>query len=249
MYSPFSSLSAFVYFALVLYCLFDYNKRRPEFFWLWLILVFHPFGALGYFVIHVLPEFISGSGRSIFAQLNPKDRQEYRRLLSRFGEDSPLGHVEQLMLLSTKYGQPADTLRYAEIVLAREPQSLAARYAAGLASWRKRDLPSAETYLRQVVQADPKHDYGLAYLALAEVLAESGKKSEALAAFEQVVRQSSFLEGRYYYASLLHEAGRSAEARQVLEDLLRSAADTPQFRRREDRGWVRKARGLLRKVA
>jgi len=227
-------------------CLYDYWRREPGGPWLWVMLFFGPLGCGVYLAMVVAPGYLSSGATSLQNTLNPKDRQEWRLLRARVRDDSPQREVERLMMLSAKYGKPDDTVAYAERVLARDPGNLTAVYSLGLAHWRQQQLSEAERYLRQVVEREPRYDYGMAYLALAEILRDQGNTVESLAAYETSLKQSSYPMAQYHYAALLKDSGRSEDARRVLTELVHSEHHLPKFRRKKELPWIRKGQKLLR---
>lgn len=242
------SLSGILGLLLIGYCLYDYSQRRPEFFWLFIILFFPGLGPIAYLVINVLPDLTSGGGAatSILRSINPQQRLEYRRLKKRVDDESPIADVEQLMVLSAKFGNPEETIRYADRVLQNDPESLSAKYSAGLAHMELAQYDEAERYLKDVLGEDQKYDYGLAYLALAEMYKEQGRREEALEAFKVVTKQSSYLEAQYLYGEMLWEDGQNKEALQWMKRVERAGRDLPKFKRKQDMPWVKKAKAFLK---
>ena len=110
------------------------------------------------------------------------------------------------------------------------------------------DFPAAAADLDQVVTRDPKYDYQRAAGLRAHVIAKLGQREEADRLFADVLQTSTLSETQYNYASLLAAEGRRDEAREWAERILRKKATMPDYIRRRERPWFRKAKALLKKL-
>jgi hypothetical protein len=110
------------------------------------------------------------------------------------------------------------------------------------------DYAAAATDLDCVVQHDPKYDYQRAAGLLAFTLGKIGQPDRALASFADVLELSTLSETQYNYAALLAEQGRTADAREWAERVLRKKATMPSYLRRRERPWFRKAAALLKRL-
>ena len=72
------------------------------------------------------------------------------------------------------------------------------------------------------------------------------EKAEAL--FAHVTKTSTLSETEYNYACFLVDEGRASEAREWAERILRKKATMPDYIRRRERPWFRKARALLKRL-
>jgi hypothetical protein len=99
-----------------------------------------------------------------------------------------------------------------------------------------------------VVARDPRYDYQRAAGLLAHAYATLGQNDKAEALFAAVTETSTLSETQYHYASYLASQGRHAEARDWAERILRKKATMPDYIRRQERPWFRKARALLNRL-
>ena len=76
-------------------------------------------------------------------------------------------------------------------------------------------------------------------------LGKTGEREQASALFADVTETSTLSETQYNYAAFLAETGRAAEAREWAERILRKKATMPDYIRRRERTWFRKAKILL----
>ncbi|HYN10223.1 MAG TPA: sulfatase-like hydrolase/transferase [Vicinamibacterales bacterium] len=165
-------------------------------------------------------------------------------------ETLPTDDVEALNGLGVAYGgagRHADAIRIFKRVLALDPtnglayQNLASivlkeARAARNPSDRARGLKEAEVLARQALDADP--DLAKAYTTLGVILAETGRKSDAIESWKRAVAlDGSEFDALYNLTILLVEAGRLNEAREYAQRFVATAppalyrADIDQMRR------------------
>ena len=80
---------------------------------------------------------------------------------------------------------------------------------------------------------------------LAQAYARNNQPAEADAAFKRATDASTLSETYCNYASFLGGAGRSEEARAWAERILAKKATMPNYLRRRERPWFRKAKAVL----
>jgi hypothetical protein len=216
-------------------------RRRPDTYWLWIILVFGGVGALAYIFIEVIPDF--GLLRSSF-QVFPR-RKRIKALESMIVDNPSIGNHEELGDLYLDDGQFVKARECFDKVLARE-ESIDPLYRRGLTALALNDYPAAVADLEKVTARDPKYDYQRAAGLLAHALAKMGQRERAGALFAEVTETSTLSETQYNYASFLAETDRAGEAREWAERILRKKATMPDYIRRRERVWFRKTRALLK---
>jgi hypothetical protein len=216
-------------------------RRRPDTYWLWIILVFGGLGALAYIFIEVIPDF--GLLRSSF-QVFPR-RKRIKALESMIVDNPSIGNYEELGDLYLDDGQFVKARECFDKVLARE-ESIDPLYRRGLSALALSDYPAAVADLEKVTALDPKYDYQRAAGLLAHALAKVGQRDRAGALFAEVTETSTLSETQYNYASFLAETNRAGEAREWAERILRKKATMPDYIRRRERPWFRRTRSLLK---
>lgn len=110
------------------------------------------------------------------------------------------------------------------------------------------DFTSAAADLDQVITRDAKYDYQRAAGLRAHALAQIGEREKADALFADVTQMSTLSETQYNYACFLAAEDRAAEAREWAERILRKKATMPDYIRRRERSWFRKAGALLKRL-
>jgi hypothetical protein len=215
-------------------------RRRPDTYWFWIILMFGGFGALAYILIEVIPDF--GLLRDSF-QVFPR-RKRIKQLEGMVVDNPSIGNFEELGDLYLDDGQFAKARECFDKVLARE-ESIDPLYRRGLCAIAQNEFKAAVADLEKVTARDPKYDYQRAAGLLAYALGKIGEREKASALFAEVTETSTLSETQYNYAAFLAETGRAAEAREWAERILRKKATMPDYIRRRERTWFRKAKSLL----
>ena len=220
-------------------------RRRPDGFWLWIILIGGALGAFVYFVAEVVPDF--GLLRVSFQRAGR--RRRIAELDAIVKENSAIGNVEELADLCFDDRQFARARELYDKVLA-SPQvtSVDPFYKRGLAALELGDAAAAVKDLEVVVSKEPKYDFHRAVGLLAHAYAVSGRPDLALRHFEAATASSTLSETYYNYASFLASQGRSDEARTWAQRIIAHRDAMPLYVRRRERPWFRKAKGLLKRL-
>jgi len=218
-------------------------RRRPETYWLWIILMFGGVGALIYIVVEVIPDV--GLLRGSF-QVFPR-RKRIKQLEGLVLDNPSIGNYEELGDLYLDDGQFARARECFDRVLAKSP-SIDPLYRRALCAIALNDFAAAAPDLERVVSEDPKYDYQRAAGLRAHVLAKLGQRDKADALFADVLQTSTLSETQYNYACFLLAEGRRDDARDWAERILRKKATMPDYIRRRERPWFRKAKGLLKRA-
>ena len=229
--------------ALRIVAIVHFIRRRPNFFWLWVIL-FSWIGALVYIVVEVIPD--AGLLRSSF-QVFPLRRriQELQRIVL----DNPAaGNYEELGLLYIDDGNFAQARAAYDKAIAARADSVDAFYRRGVAEVELGDFAAAVPDLERAVRADADYDFHRAKGLLGWAYAQTGQNEKADAMFREATRISTISETYYYYALFLQSQGRTAEAREWARKILDKRPTMPGYLRRRERPWFRKADALLAKL-
>jgi hypothetical protein len=219
-------------------------RRRPETYWLFIILMFGPLGALAYIFVEVLPD--AGLLRGSF-QVFPRRRRI--RELERIVIDNPsAGNLEELADLYLEDDRPAKARELYDRAITPRTTSIDPFYRRGLAALALEDLPAAVADFSRVVSEDPKYDFHRAAGLLAHVCARLGHAAEAEAWFKQATALSTASELAVHYAEFLAEVQRPAEARHWAQHVLDKKATMPRYLARRERPWFRRAKAVLKRL-
>ena len=218
-------------------------RRRPDFYWLFVIL-FHWVGALIYIAVEVVPD--AGLLRSSF-QVFPR-RQRMHQLEREILDNPSPGNYEELGLL---YLDDGDFTRaraaYAKAITPRTDH-VDPFYRRGISEIELGDFAAAITDLERVVRAEPEYDFQRAKALLGWAYAKMGQNAKADAMFRDATRISTSSETYYHYALFLESQGQVAAAREWAQKILEKRATMPGYLRRQERPWFRKANELLRRL-
>lgn len=219
-------------------------RRRPETYWLWIILIGGGLGALLYIAVEVVPDV--GLLRGML-QVFPR-RKRIRQLQIAILDNPSIANYEELGDLYLEDGEFARARECFDRVIAARADSVDPFYRRGLAVLAMGDLQRAREDLEYVVSRDPKYDYHRAAGLLADVLGRTGEPEKAAALFAQVTELSTLSETQCNYAAFLASVGRTAEAREWAERVLAKKPTMPNYLRRRERPWFRRARLLLKRT-
>lgn len=218
-------------------------RRRPDTFWLWIILMGGGLGSLVYIFVQVVPDVRLLHGAY---QVFPR-RKRIKALEAMIFDNPSVGNYEELgdlLLDDKKYARARECF---DKVIARS-DAIDPRYHRALCALALDDFAAAEEDLASVTARDPKYDYQRAAGLRAHALGKLGRNAEAAALFADVTTTSTLSETEYNYATFLAAEGRQAEAREWAERVLRKKATMPDYIRRRERPWFRRAAALLKKL-
>lgn len=231
-------------FILQVVAIVHFIRRRPDTYWLFIILFLGWIGALVYIVAEVIPD----------AQLLQGSFQAFPRR-RRIGElerailDNPsAGNYEELGQLYLDNGDFARARACYDRSIAQRTDSVDPFYRRGVAEVELGDFAGAVPDLERAVQADPSYDFNRGIALLAHAYAQTGQAEKAEKLFEQATRISTSSETYYNYALFLQAQGRVEEARQWAQKILGQRVTMPGYQRRRERPWFRKAYALLARL-
>jgi hypothetical protein len=219
-------------------------RRRPDTYWLWIILIGGGLGALVYIAVEVLPD--AGLLRQSF-KVFPR-RRRIGELHAIILDNPSAGNLEELADLYLEEGKYAHAREYYDKAISSRTDSPDPFYRRGMAEIELGDFPAAVSDLERVVTKDPEYDFHRAAGLLAHAYAKTGQAEKADALFRQAVKISTLSETYLNYANFLASQGRTAEAREWTERILAKKPTLPGYLKRRERPWFRKAKGLLKQL-
>jgi hypothetical protein len=221
-----------------------YIRRRPELYWLYIIIFLGPLGAVLYFIFVALPDVKSTS--QIFRGI-PRGK--------RIGElefavlDNPSAeNYEELGALYMDQGNLELARASFDKAVAAPFSTLDSIYRRALCALGLRDTPAAVPDLERVVAKEPDYDFHRAEGLLAHAYAQTGQKDKAEALFLKAISASTLSETYLNFAELLASEGRNAEARQWAQKVLAKERAMPDYLRRRERKWFQSANELLKRL-
>ena len=218
-------------------------RRRPDTYWLWIILMGGGLGALVYMAVEVLPDArLLGGAYQVFPR-----RKRIKRLEGLIIDNPSIGNFEELgdlYLDDKKYAKARECF---DRVVGKTDE-LDPLYHRALSEIGLDDFAAAARDLEQVLARDPKYAYQRAAGLYAHALARLGQRDQADTLFRSVLETSTLSETEYNYASFLAATGRSAEAREMADRVLRKKKTMPDYLKRRERPWFWKAAALKKRI-
>jgi hypothetical protein len=238
---------SFLQYGLILQAisLIHFVRRRPNGYWLLIILMGGGLGAFVYILAEVIPD--AGLLRASF-DVFPR-RKRIKELQLAILDNPSIGNFEELGDLYLEDHQFARARECYDRVINPRTDSPDPFYRRAQALIALGDHAAAAEDLRRVVAMDPKYDYQRAAGLLAHVLGILGQHQDAAALFEDVTQLSTLSETQYNYASFLAARGRTEDAREWAQRILAKKPTMPAYLRRRERPWFRKATALLKRLS
>jgi hypothetical protein len=219
-------------------------RRRPDTYWIFIILFLGPLGALIYIFAEVVPDF--GLLQQSFKTF-PR-RKRIAQLKVEIRDNPSSGNFEELGDLYMDEGDlSAARAAYNKAITARST-TLDCFYRRGVCALLLGDAAAALPDLEMTVQKDAGHDFHRAAGLLADAYAKTGQKDKADAMFRQAIERSTLSETYLNYADFLATQGRNAEARQWAQKVLDKKPTMPRYLRRRERPWFRRAGAILKRL-
>lgn len=216
-------------------------RRRPDMWWIFIILFLGPLGALIYLVVEGLPD-LSPSWRT-FSQ-----RGRIRELESLVRVNTAVGNFEELGDLYMDQGRLTEARAAFDRAIAGGSTTLDPYYRRGVCSILTGDAAGAIPDLERVVEKDGSYDFYRAAGLLAHAYAQTGQKEKAEALFRETTKISTLSETYLNFAELLASEGRTGEARSWAQRVLEKANGMPRYLKRRERPWFHRARRMLRQL-
>src|SRR5260370_38687959 len=170
-------LFAFSWWGILLqaFAIIHFIRRRPDTFWLWIILIGGWLGALVYIAVEAIPD--AGLLRQSF-KVFPR-RKRIRELESAVLDNPSAGNYEELADLYLEEGKFARARQAYDKAISSRTDSLDPFYRRGIAEIRMNDFAAAAPDLERVVSGDPKYDFHQAMGLLAHAYANPGQPEKA----------------------------------------------------------------------
>jgi hypothetical protein len=219
-------------------------RRRPDTYWIWIILFGGGIGALVYIAVEVLPD--AGLLQQSFRAF-PR-RKRIRELEAAILDNPSSGNYEELADLYLEEGKFAPAREGYDKAISSRTDSPDPFYRRALAAIGMGDFAAAVPDLERVVSRDAKYDFHRAAGLLADAYAQTEQPDRAQGLFQEVTKVSTLSETYYNYACFLTSQHRDREARDWAQRILAKKPTMPEYLKRRERPWFRKANELLKRL-
>src|SRR6202451_1599145 len=218
-------------------------RRRPDTYWIFIILFLGPLGALIYIFAEALPEI--GLLRQSF-KVFPR-RKRISELETIVRDNPSAGNYEELGDLYMDDGRFQLARAAFDKAIAARADTLDPFYRRGVCAIQLGDAAAALPDLERVVGKDPDYDFHRSAGLLAHAYAQTGQKEKAEALFRRATTTSTSSETYLNFAAMLASEGRNAEAREWAQKVLDKKPTMPTYLRRRERPWFRSANEMLKR--
>jgi hypothetical protein len=229
---------------LIVAALVHFVRTRPDGYWLWIIIMGGPIGAVAYLLVEAAPDVVNIHRTFRFIPRNNRIKELRVAIL-----DNPApGNYEELGDLYREAGKAAEAREAYNHAITSRTDSPHPFYGRALASLDLNDPNAAIPDLERTLALDPQHDYNRALGMLAVALTRAGQMERAALVWNKAIAISTASEIQYEYALFLRAQGRNAEAREWAQRVLAKKATLPRYLKRRERPWFRKAASLLKSL-
>jgi len=219
-------------------------RRRPDNYWIFIILFLGPLGAIIYLLVEAVPDIgLVGQSFKVFPR-----RKRIRELEAAIHDNPSAGNYEELGDLYMEDGKLQLARAAFDKAIAARADTLDPFYRRGVCAVLLGDAAAAIPDLERAVLEDPDYDFYRAAGLLAHAYAQTGQKEKAEALFRRTTVTSTSSETYLNFAALLASEGHDAEARQWAQKVLDKKPTMPDYLRRRERPWFRSAREMLKRL-
>jgi hypothetical protein len=231
-------------FLLQALAIVHFIRRRPDTYWIFIILFLGPLGAIVYLAVEALPDIgLVGQSFKVFPR-----RKRIRELEAAIRDNPSAGNYEELGDLYMDDGDLQSARAAFDKAIAARADTLDPFYRRGVCAISLNDAAAALPDLERVVGKESDYDFQRAAGLLAHAYAQTGQKEKAEALFRQVTITSTLSETYLNFAELLASEGRNAEAREWAQKVLDKKPSMPGYLRRRERPWFRRANDVLKRI-
>ncbi len=225
---------------LVIIALIHFIRRRPDFFWLFVILFLGPLGAIIYLVAEAIPDFTANRGEIAWLER----RRRTHRLEAEVHQNPTAGNFEELGMLYLDGHDFVPAKAAYDRALALRTDSIDTFYRRALCEIALQQFPAAAADLAHVVEKDSGYDFSRALGLYAHCLAQLGDSQRAAQIFAVAAQRNTSSEFMVLYADFLVTQGRADEARAWARRVVEKEPLMPAYQRRRERKWLRRAAQL-----
>ena len=205
--------------------------------------LFSPF--LIFFAVIYFGGFLGGEMRGFGNAF--RQRQNFKRFLhsATVNPKDADAHV-QLGLIYMQRRQETKALEHFKKAFEIDAQEIDANYELGKIARRKSELQEALNYFSTVLEQNDKHALSEIWREIGATYLEANMLNESREALEKFVeRRPVDSEGLYYLGKVYKARNEPEKAREMFEQAIESARNSPAYRRRELNYWSKLAQKEL----
>lgn len=219
----------------------DCVRNGNDLYWIWIILIFGPIGALIYFFSFVY----GGSGIERSFSKRRMHRQHIEELQQKIHHLDKADHYAELGDVYRQQQKWSLAQQAYESALERDLAMFDAQAHLGYVLLAQNRAVEAWKFLGPAYQQKPQFDKGDLLWHCARCQAALGQLSSARELYERFLTSHSYLQAQVEYAEVLERLGDKPACIAALKQAIADGQNAPRFIRRTNRPWLLKARRLL----
>jgi hypothetical protein len=230
-------IAAALQLAINAFCVYHIWKTGRPYWWMFVVIGFPVFGAIGYLFFEVLPS--SGAQqhvKRVIKQFNPG--ADFK---ARLDEVERCGSMANKMALADECINTAqfdEAIRlYRSVMTGAYENDLQALYGLGTAHFYKRDAHQAITALSDVVSREPMFDGGDAKLMMAQAYEGAGQDRECRDCYESLIQHYAGEEAKAQYIAFLARQKDKTRAETLLSEIDKRFRLGSTTYRRSNKNW------------
>ena len=220
------------------------SLRREKWLWMWAIIFFW-IPAVPYYFLVYRPSQNAAPVKEAFEFPWPANRTRIQELEEQIHHLDQAHHHAELGEIYLKQGSLDQACQHLEAARERDAEDLDILALLGTCYWKQERLDKAKQTLEPVIAANARHNYGQTQMTMAQIYAQLGQNDKSIAAWESVLQANTYAQARVLLGEAYLAAGRQKEARAQFKEVLRDDKHTPDFHRRRDKPWIKRARQML----
>ncbi len=228
-------------FIFQIWMFIDCLKRKENFFWVLIIILFGPVGAALYLF------FVKLSGKNVKIKTTIQDTKEVESFKALIQLHGKAYHYNELGDIYLNRGSLQEAKECYEKAVEKDQSMLTAQYGLAKCLNGAGKYLEAAYVLEDLIAKDRKYDYGNALFGLAESYRFAGEDDKAIKVYEDLFKAYSFFRGYYEYAMLLVKKGRLDDAIKSMRTLIKNAGTLPNYKYQQEKIWIDKAHKFLRR--
>ncbi|HIG30406.1 MAG TPA: tetratricopeptide repeat protein [Verrucomicrobiales bacterium] len=228
--------------------------RRGEWIWFVLLLIFLGSGItplLYYFFVYRTSgpmTRVSGGGGPAIEIPGHQDRKHIKELEAQIELLDKAHHYSELGDIFLKQGKSSKAEECYLGSLERDPDDLDTKAHLGRCLLQQEKIEESMRCLQEVFDENSDHDYGQTALSLAEAKQKSGQNGEAIEVIAVVLENHSYAEAHIQLAELYLLENDKEKARGYLNEVVLGTNALPEYQKKRDAKWIRKAKKLLQSL-
>ncbi|MEO8725173.1 MAG: tetratricopeptide repeat protein [Acidobacteriaceae bacterium] len=235
MFSPFGFGGIGI--VIIIVALVDFIRRKPDLYWLFIILFLGPLGSLIYIFVEMVPSISANRGQIKWMER----RRRISRIEAEVRGNPSAGNFEELGMLYLDAGNYSRAKWAYDQALNQRTDSIDTFYRRATCEIELAQFPAAAKDLEHVIAKDVSYDFGRALGLYAHALAQTGDAAHAQTVFEEAAKINTSSEFMVEYAEFLLSQGRKNEAREWARRVLDKRPLMPPYQRRREGKWLRRA--------